>query len=118
MYENQKQKLIPQHKFIKRLARNFAIGLSLIAVALFIGMLGYHHFEGMSWLDAYLNAAMILSGMGPAEPLKTEGGKFFAGTYALFSGILFLVIMAIIFAPIFHRFFHQFHIAEDAGKDK
>lgn len=115
MYENKKQKLLPRRKFLHRLARNMTIGLGLIGLALLIGMWGYRYFEGMKWVDAYLNAAMILSGMGPAESLKTEGGKLFAGTYALFSGILFLVIIAIIFAPIFHRFFHQFHMAEDTG---
>jgi len=64
----------------------------------------------MSWLDAYVNAAMILSGMGPVAELRTDMGKFFAGSYALFSGIIFLVIMTIILAPIVHRFFHYFHV--------
>ena len=114
MYENRKQKLLPRRKFFHRMARNSLMGLGLIGSALVIGMTGYWFFEGMNWVDAYLNAAMILSGMGPAEPLKTNGGKLFAGTYALFSGILFLVTMVIIFAPVFHRFFHQFHIAEDS----
>ena len=99
MYENRKQKVLPRNKFLRRLARSAAIGLGLIFTALGVGMLGYRYFEGMNWVDAYLNASMILSGMGPAETLKTEGGKLFAGTYALFSGILFLVTMAIVFAP-------------------
>jgi len=109
---NGKEKTLHRRKFIKSLARNLIIGLALIALALYIGMTGYRYFEGMSWTDSYLNAAMILSGMGPAQELKTEGGKLFAGTYALFSGVWFLVIIAIIFAPIFHRFFRQFHIEE------
>ena len=76
-------------------------------------MWGYHYYEGMSWIDAYVNASMILSGMGPVQELKTDAGKFFAGTYALFSGIIFLFFMAVIFAPVFHRFYHQFHLKDD-----
>lgn len=75
-------------------------------------MAGYHYFEEMSWVDAYVNAAMILSGMGPISPMQTVGGKLFAGSYALFSGIVFLFIMALIFAPIVHRFLHKFHMEE------
>lgn len=75
-------------------------------------MIGYHYFENMSWIDAYVNAAMILSGMGPVSPLNTDAGKIFAGTYALFSGILFLVIMAIMFAPVVKLFLHKFHMQE------
>jgi hypothetical protein len=75
-------------------------------------MIGYHHFEHMDWVDAYVNASMILSGMGPVSVLQTEGGKIFAGSYALFSGIAFLVVIAIIIAPVFHRFMHKFHIED------
>lgn len=116
MYENQKQKLLSRPKFFRRLARSILIGFSIIGLSLLVGMLGYRITEGMNWIDSYLNAAMILSGMGPAEPLKTDAGKLFAGSYALFSGIMFLVTIAIVFAPILHRFFHQFHIEEDADR--
>lgn len=75
-------------------------------------MWGYHHFEHMDMVDAYVNAAMILSGMGPVSTLQTPEGKIFAGSYALFSGIIFLVIIAIMGSPIFHYFFHMFHIEE------
>jgi hypothetical protein len=102
--------LLPVHVFIKRLLRNLLIGIVMIVVSLGIGMLGYKHYENMSWVDAYENASMILSGMGPAQDIKTEGGKIFAGTYALFSGIFFLVVIAVIIAPVFHRFFHKFII--------
>lgn len=112
MFESKNQKVVPHHQFLKRLLRNLAIGVALSALSLFVGMLGYKHYEHMSWVDAYVNAAMILSGMGPMGELKTEGGKLFAGTYALFSGIIFLVIAGVIFIPVFHRFFHQFHIEE------
>lgn len=99
--------------FLKRLTRNLLTGCLIILGSLGGGMLGYHHFEEMSWIDAYENAAMILSGMGPVAAIETKTGKFFAGTYALFSGIVFLVIIAIIFAPVIHRFFHKFHIEEE-----
>lgn len=102
--------LLPTHLFIKKFFRNLVIGWVIILGSLFLGMLGYHHFEKMSWVDSYVNAAMILSGMGPVETLKTEAGKIFAGTYALFSGILFLVIIAIIFAPVIYRLLHKYHL--------
>lgn len=85
-------------------------------VSLGIGLLGYRHFEQMSWVDAFLNASMILSGMGPPSPLATDQGKWFAGMYALFSGIIFLVVMALVFGPIIRRFFHRFHLDEPESK--
>lgn len=99
--------------FFKRLTHNLSIGFLIILGSLGGGMLGYRHFEKMPWIDAYENAAMILSGMGPVATIETKGGKLFAGTYALFSGIVFLVVIAIIFAPVVHRFFHKFHIEEE-----
>lgn len=102
--------------FVRRMVRNLAIGIAIILSSLFLGMSGYHHFEHMSWIDAYVNAAMILSGMGPVGALNSEGGKLFAGTYALFSGIVFLVVIALVFAPIVHRFLHRFHMEEEGKK--
>ena len=102
--------LLPMREFVKRVLRNFLIGFAIIALSLGLGMCGYRHFENMSWVDAYVNASMILSGMGPVDVLKTEGGKVFAGSYALYSGIVFLVVIAVIIAPIFHRFLHKFII--------
>ncbi len=82
----------------------------MTVASLLLGMWGYHHFESMNWIDSYINAAMILSGMGPVTPPQTVDGKMFAGTYALFSGIVFLIIVGIIFAPLFHRIMHRFHL--------
>ncbi|MFN7097533.1 MAG: hypothetical protein ACK4PR_08245 [Gammaproteobacteria bacterium] len=110
MLENRQQPLLPRSVFILRLARSFAIGLAAIAVALYIGMAGYHYFEGMSWLDAFANAAMILSGMGPLAPVYTTAGKLFAGFYALFSGLSFIFIIGLMFTPVIHRLFHKFHL--------
>ena len=102
----------PRRTFLLKIGRNLLIGGFIIAACLFLGMLGYHHYEKMDWVDSYVNAAMILSGMGPVSTLQTEAGKIFAGTYALFSGIVFLVIIAIMGAPVFHHFFHMLHIEE------
>src|SRR5208337_1269290 len=106
MFEHRSKPLLPRPAFYRRLARSLAIGLVVIAFALGIGMVGYRAFEPMSWVDAFVNAAMILSGMGPVSSLQTDGGKIFAGCYALFSGLAFITILGIVFAPIFHRFLH------------
>jgi len=105
--------LPPVSKFITHLMRNIIFGLFFIAIALFIGMLGYHGFEHMSWIDAFANAAMILSGMGPLAPLVTFKGKLFAGLYALFSGLVFIAIIVIIFSPVIYRIFHKWHLEID-----
>jgi hypothetical protein len=85
----------------------------VLAVALGIGMLGYHHLERMQWIDAFANAAMILSGMGPLAPLQTESGKLFAGLYALFSGLVFIAVAGLVLAPALHRLLHRFHLGDD-----
>jgi hypothetical protein len=113
MFETKGKTLLPRPSYYARLARSAAIGLGIIAIALCAGMFGYHHFEGMPWIDAFANAAMILSGMGPLAPLNTAGGKLFAGFYALFSGLAFVVVIGIVFAPVVHRFMHRFHLEMD-----
>lgn len=106
-----KIKKLPSKKFfLSKLIENGIIGLLLITGAELLGMWGYHYFEAMSWIDAFVNAAMILSGMGPLSQLASTGGKLFAGFYALFSGLLFIVILGIIFGPFVHRFLHQWHL--------
>lgn len=110
MTKLKRRPLPSKRNFLTKLAVSFLLGLSLITLALLIGMWGYHYYEGMSWVDAFANAAMILSGMGPLTPLNTVPGKLFAGFYALFSGLLFIAVLAIIFAPIIHRFLHRFHL--------
>ena len=84
--------------------------MALVIVSLVVGMAGYHGYEGISWLDAFLNASMILSGMGPLLQPATTGGKLFAGFYALYSGLAVLVIAGVIFGPVVHRFLHRFHL--------
>jgi hypothetical protein len=121
MFEHRSKPLLPLPVFYWRLARSVAIGLLVIGLTLGVGMVGYHCLEPMSWVDAFVNAAMILSGMGPVSALQTDGGKIFAGCYALFSGLAFFAILGIIFAPAVHRFLHRFHVdeakrADQAGK--
>src|SRR5260221_26110 len=105
--------LMPAQFFVTRLVRHTITDILITALAVFIGMVGYRHFEGLSWIDSFENASMILSGMGQVAPLQTDGGKIFASIYALFSGTLFLVLIAIVFAPVIHRFLHKFHIPEN-----
>ena len=96
-----------------RLGRHFGVASLLIGASLLVGMAGYASFEGMGWIDAFANASMILSGMGPLSPLQTAGGKVFAGAYALFSGLVLVVATSVVLAPVLHRMLHQFHVEED-----
>ena len=109
-WEARKQPLASRIRFLQRRGTSVLVALLLIGVSLYVGMLGYAHLEGMSWLDAFLNAAMILSGMGPVEPLKTASGKLFAGCYAIYSGLVLVLTAGIVLAPIAHRILHRFHI--------
>ena len=114
MFEHRRQPLLPRRVFYGRLALSAGIGLVIVVVSLAIGMAGYHFLEKMTWLDAFVNAAMILSGMGPIGDLKTTGAKIFAGVYALYSGLALILIAGIVLAPIVHRFLHKFHL--ESGK--
>lgn len=109
-FERRKEALLPRSKFIWRLFRHAMLALGFITVSLFIGIVGYRHFEGMSWIDAYVNAAMILGGMGPVGELHTDAGKLFAGFYALYSGLIAIIAVGVLAAPILHRFLHRFHL--------
>lgn len=119
MYEHRHQPLISHRLFVHRLGRHAFTTLLLIMVTLCLGMAGYHWLEKLSWIDAYLNAAMILGGMGPVAELKTTEGKLFAGTYALFAGLVFLVAVGVVLAPVVHRAMHRFHLDDkDIDPDK
>ena len=110
MFEHRLMPLLPWPAFRARLQQTIVFGLSLILASLAIGMLGYHLIAKQSWPDSFLNAAMILSGMGPIGDLKSTGAKIFAGVYALYSGLALISIAGIVLAPIIHRFLHKFHI--------
>jgi hypothetical protein len=116
MYEHHREPLLPRAAFLRRLAYHVGVALALVGVSLFAGMLGYHVLEGLSWLDSFVNAAMLLGGMGPVNPLQTNAGKLFAGLYALYSGLVFLIAVGVIFVPFLHRFLHRFHL-EAEGDD-
>ena len=112
-FEARHQPVLPRGAFLRRLARNFLLGLLLIGASLLAGMVGYHATEGMPWLDAFLNAAMLLGGMGPVAPVVTPGGKLFAGLYALYCGLAVVMVAGITFSPVVHRIYHRFHLATD-----
>ena len=109
-FERRGQPLASRHKFLIRMAIAIGLWIVLTIVGLAIGIAGYAAFEGMSFVDAYVNAAMILSGMGPVGELKTTGGKVFAGSYAILSGLIIVIATGFVLAPIFYRILHSFHV--------
>ncbi len=109
--------LLPRPVFYARLLRHFGVGMLLLVFCLGLGMAGYHFLENLSWVDAFANASMILSGMGPMATLQTNAGKIFAGCYALFSGLAFIGIVGIVLTPVAHRLLHKFHL-EDSGTSR
>lgn len=113
MFEHKSDPVISRRRFAGRMGRSFLITGAIAIFSLAIGTVGYCYFGPLDLLDGLLNASMILTGMGPVDPMKTDGGKLFASFYALYSGIAFLSIMAVITAPIFHRIMHRFHLEED-----
>jgi hypothetical protein len=114
MFEHRKQALLPRREFIRRLGWSVAAGALLIVFSLSIGMIGYHGLAGLAWIDAFLDAAMILSGMGPLSPLQGDAAKLFAGCYAIYCGIALIATTGVILAPVIHRALHKFHLEDDA----
>jgi len=113
MYEHRRAPLLTREEFLWRLARHAGFSVAVVLGSLTIGVLGYRSLEGMSWLDALLNASMILGGMGPVTELHTSAGKLFASGYALFSGFLVLIVAGVLIAPVVHRYLHHFHLEID-----
>ncbi len=109
--------LAPRNLFLRRLAQNAGIALIAVGGSLVVGMWGYRYFESLTWLDSFLNAAMLLGGMGPVETPTTEGGKVFAGFYALYAGMVVLVAASILVAPVMHRYMHKFHLESRERQD-
>ncbi len=109
MYEGRSARPIHLRHFVGRMARHAAAAAGLILGSLAIGVWGYHTFESLPWLDAFLNASMILGGMGPVDPIGTDAGKLFAGTYALYAGLVFIAVAGLVLAPAVHRVLHTFH---------
>jgi len=113
MYEHHREPLIPRRLFLIRRTKHALGAIAIVFGMLWLGMAGYHWLEGLLWLDAFVNAAMILGGMGPVAELHTSPGKLFAGSYALFAGIVFLVVVGVAFAPVVHRAMHRFHLDDN-----
>jgi hypothetical protein len=109
MYESGQHPPISRRHFLRRLALHLAMACSIVAGSLLIGMVGYEHFERLPWRDAFLNSAMLLGGMGPVNAPQTPEGKLFAGFYALYAGLIFVVVAALLGAPLFHRLLHKLH---------
>ncbi len=112
MFENRHEPPIPHARFVRRVVLCISLAGTIAAVALAIGVVGYHCFAGLAWIDALHNASMILGGMGPVAEMKSNAAKLFSSAYALFSGLVFIVVMAVMLAPVLHRILHKFHIDE------
>ncbi|HEX5971970.1 MAG TPA: hypothetical protein VFY85_08600 [Gemmatimonadaceae bacterium] len=116
MYEHRHQPLLSRGQFLLRLARH-AAGAGLVVLAsLAAGMLGYHAFEHLDWISAFLNSAMLLGGMGPVDAPRTTDGKLFAGIYALYAGLVFIVVGGFLVAPVIHRVLHRLHLEGDEAE--
>src|SRR5262245_2338564 len=116
MYEHKDSPLLTHWQFARRLAVHFGMVAALVVVSLFCGMLGYRVFAHMRWVDAFLNASMLLGGMGPVGDLPNDAAKIFAGLYALYAGLMFIVSIGIIIAPVAHRILHRLHV-DDTDED-
>ncbi len=116
-FERRHEPLLPRHKFLLRQIRFVFFALLIVFGSLGMGVIGYHYTESLPWLDALLNASMILFGMGPVDAVKTDAGKWFASFYALFSGIAFIGIAGVMVAPVAHRIMHRLHLEQDTGED-
>jgi hypothetical protein len=116
MFERRRQRLASPEVYHRRLVRAGSMGIIMVIASLGIGMAGYAWTESLGWLDSFLNASMILSGMGPVNLPQTTAGKLFAGFYSLYSGFAVLAIAALMFAPVVHRVLHRFHLEEDEKK--
>jgi hypothetical protein len=112
MYEHRRTKPLPRARFALRLLGHFGVAAALVAVSLVVGMWGYEHYERLPWRDAFLNTAMLLAGMGPVNAPRTDAGKLFAGVYALYGGLVFLVVAGLLLAPVIHRMLHRLHWEE------
>lgn len=110
MFEHRQEPLASRAVFLRRMAKYALLASGFIAVSLVIGMAGYHYFEGMAWIDAFVNSAMLMGGMGPVSELHTDAGKLFAGAYALYCGLVVIIAIGIVAAPLLHRILHHFHL--------
>jgi hypothetical protein len=116
MFEHRSKPLLPRKQFLNRIFNYFSVAALIIGFSLLMGMIGYRTLAGIHWLDAFYNASMILTGMGPALDIgalpieRQDGIKLFAGLYALYSGVVFLAASSLALSPLLHRFFHIIHL--------
>jgi hypothetical protein len=113
MFEHKSHPLATQAKFLRRLAKHFGWTLLIVGFSLAMGSCGYHYIAGLSWIDSFHNASMILTGMGPLNPMPSTPAKLFSSFYALYSGIAFLTMVATLLAPVAHRLLHRLHLEEE-----
>jgi hypothetical protein len=113
IFENRRKPLLPRLEFIKRMVFFVSLSTGFVTFSLFLGIIGYRIFENFSWVDAFVNAAMLMGGMGPVNELHTDIGKIFAGVYSMYCGLVFIIAVGFIIAPLFHRFLHKFHLESD-----
>ena len=113
MFVHHRQPLVTTRHYLARHLHSLAIAACILLPALGLGVLGYHFFGQLHWIDALVNASMILTGMGPVDPIRSVGGKLFASCYALFSGIVFITTSGVLLSPVVHRVLHRFHLEID-----
>jgi hypothetical protein len=118
MFETRSQRVIPPHRFARRLAWSFVLSAAIAAAALAVGVAGFHFIADAAWIDALHNASMILGGMGPVVEMKTDAAKLFSSAYALFCGLVFISVLAVTLVPVLHRVLHKFHMDEADLKTK
>ena len=118
LYESRRTRPLSRGQFMLRMLKHILFAQLIVLISLVIGMWGYEYYEDMAWRDAFVNSAMLLGGMGP---MKTDGlsdgGKVFAGIYALYAGLVLIIVLGIVMAPLIHRIMHMFHWEEDQDKD-
>jgi hypothetical protein len=112
MYERKKEPLASKATYYKRVLWSLFLATIILTVSLFIGILGYHYSDDISWIDSLHNASMILSGMGPVVTINSDAGKWFSSFYALFSGVVFITNIGLILAPALHRLIHSLHVED------
>ena len=114
MFERRSEPIASRAAFFRRMLAWFALAVAVLLAAIALGIAGYHWAAGLPWMDALLNASMILTGMGPVDHMDTAAAKLFASGYALFSGLVFMTVMALLMTPVVHRILHKFHLDEEA----
>ena len=110
IYEHRSQPLLSRRRFMQRVGWHFLLSQGLVLVSLLVGMVGYHALARFNWIDSFLNAAMLLGGMGPVGDIPTSSGKLFAGLYALYAGLVLIAVSAVLLAPVLHRVLHRLHL--------